>query len=97
MIRKHFLHGSVYTIWCCKNIEPAGEPSCSTTISYYDVFVERLSQFYAPHLKYAFEELVAGNFKNALVGYLIAAEQGFEAAQISAAYLLSNYNHYNQN
>lgn len=83
-----FYMGQFIQSGVAKNIEPAGEPSCSTTISYYDVFVERLSQFYAPHLKYAFEELVAGNFKNALVGYLIAAEQGFEAAQISAAYLL---------
>ncbi|RCK58175.1 ERAD-associated E3 ubiquitin-protein ligase component HRD3 [Candida viswanathii] len=71
-----------------KAIETTGDPSCSTTISYYAVFVERLSQFYAPHLKYAFEELVTGNYKNALVGYLIAAEQGFEPAQVSAAYLL---------
>lgn len=49
---------------------------------------KRLTSFYAPHLKYAFEELASGNFENALVGYLIAAEQGFEQAQVSAAYLL---------
>ena len=55
---------------------------------YYRVFLERLSSFYAPHLKFAFEELIAGNYQNALIGYLIAAEHGFEEAQISAAYLL---------
>lgn len=39
-------------------------------------------------MKFAFEELIAGNYQNALIGYLIAAEHGFEEAQISAAYLL---------
>ncbi|KAL6453969.1 HRD3 ERAD-associated E3 ubiquitin-protein ligase component HRD3 [Candida maltosa Xu316] len=72
-----------------KVFEPTSEPpSCTSILVYYRIFIERLSQFYAPHLKYAFEELVAGNFKNSLIGYAIAAEQGLEPAQISAAYLL---------
>ncbi|KAI3407090.2 HRD3 [Candida oxycetoniae] len=64
------------------------KPTCSKTAMYYREFVRRLSPFFAPHLKYAFEELKSGNYKNSLIGYSIAAEQGFEAAQISAAYLL---------
>ena len=69
-------------------VDPDLKISCSRMVKYYAEFVRRLSAFYAPHLKYSFEQLVCGQYKNALVGYLIAAEQGFEPAQVSAAYLL---------
>ncbi|KAI5956730.1 HRD3 [Candida jiufengensis] len=69
-------------------VDPEEKTSCSKTTMYYREFVKRLSQFFTPHLRYAFEELASGNYKNALIGYSIAAEQGFEQAQISAAYLL---------
>ncbi|CAI5760794.1 unnamed protein product [Candida verbasci] len=61
---------------------------CSNIVYYYRTFISRLTDFYAPHLKYAFDQLVQGNFKNSLIGYAIGAEQGFEQAQISTAYLL---------
>ncbi|KAI5962952.1 HRD3 [Candida pseudojiufengensis] len=69
-------------------VDPEDPVTCAKTTMYYREFVKRLSQFFTPHLKYAFDELASGNYKNALVGYSIAAEQGFEHAQISAAYLL---------
>lgn len=69
-------------------VDPEEQVTCPKIALYYREFIKRLTSFYAPHLKYAFEELASGNFKNALVGYLIAAEQGFEQAQVSAAYLL---------
>lgn len=69
--------------------DPDRKPyNCNTNLLYYRLFVERSDRYLFPHLRYAFEELAKGNHKNALLGYLIAAEQGLEKAQISAAYLL---------
>ncbi|ODV68786.1 HCP-like protein [Hyphopichia burtonii NRRL Y-1933] len=62
--------------------------SCEVEVTFHRRFGERLEKFFYPHLKYAFEEVKYGNFKNALLGYAMAAEQGVENAQVSAAYLL---------
>lgn len=62
--------------------------SVSTNILYYKIFIQRLGRYFFPHLKYAFDQLNSYNYKSALVGYLIAAEQGLDKAQISAAWLL---------
>lgn len=64
------------------------EYSCSTTLIYPKVFLERLPDYFYPHLKYALEQYAQGHYKNALLGYLIAAEQGLEKAQVSAGWLL---------
>ncbi|KAI5962759.1 HRD3 [Candida theae] len=69
-------------------VEPEERVTCAKIALYYREFMKRLTSFYAPHLKYAFDELASGNFGNALVGYSIAAEQGYEQAQVSAAHLL---------
>ncbi|KAF3992916.1 hypothetical protein FT663_00826 [Candidozyma haemuli var. vulneris] len=65
---------------------------CSTIVDTYKQFVERSEQLLFPHLKYAFEEFIYGHFKNALVGYSIAAEQGLKNSQVSAAFLLYQAN-----
>lgn len=62
--------------------------TCSNVVSYYKDFVERSESILMPHLKYAFEEFTYGHYKNALLGYLIAAEQGLMNSQVTAAYLL---------
>lgn len=73
----------------CGYVASIGESfSCSDLVSYYKRFVEKSENFLMPHLKYAFEEFLHGNFKGALLGYLMAAEQGLANAQISASYLL---------
>lgn len=54
----------------------------------YKKFVEHNEQIVAPHLRTAFGELLNGNSDTALWAYSIAAEQGYESAQISAAYLM---------
>lgn len=55
---------------------------------YYKLFVDNSENIVLPHLSYAFEEFKHGDFKNALLGYAIAAEQGLKNSQVSAAYLL---------
>ncbi|GEQ69033.1 hypothetical protein JCM33374_g2704 [Metschnikowia sp. JCM 33374] len=62
--------------------------SCEELVSLYKNFVERSESVLLPHIYYAYEELSYGNYKNALLGYSIAAEQGILNAQLSAAFLL---------
>lgn len=63
--------------------------TCPMSLFYLSTFVKNLEYIsLIPHLKIAFDELRYGQFKNSLMAYLIAAEQGFHHAQISAAYLL---------
>ncbi|KAI5968533.1 HRD3 [Candida margitis] len=80
--------GTFFESGLAQLVDPEERVTCAKTSLYYREFIKRRTQFYAPHLKYAFEELASGNFGNALVGYSIAAEQGFEQAQVSAAHLL---------
>lgn len=73
----------------CGYVASVGESfTCTDLVSYYKRFVEKSESFLLPHLKYAFDELLYGNYKGALLGYLIAAEQGLANAQISASFLL---------
>lgn len=62
--------------------------TCPDVVNYYKRFVERSDSFALPQLQYAFDEFIHGNYNAALLGYLMAAEQGVSNAQVSAAYLL---------
>ncbi|ODV82746.1 hypothetical protein CANARDRAFT_10274 [[Candida] arabinofermentans NRRL YB-2248] len=53
----------------------------------YKIGAEELEP-YVSSLSWAFSQLVKGNNDLALIGYAMAAEQGFEVAQSSAAYML---------
>lgn len=61
---------------------------CSNIVDTYKQYVELSELILFPHLKYAFKEFAHGYYKNALLGYLLAAEQGLMYSQVSAAYLL---------
>lgn len=62
--------------------------NCEETAYSYKSFVEENESIMAPQLRVAFNELLLGNTEVALWAYAQAAEQGYEMAQISAAYLL---------
>lgn len=62
--------------------------NCEDTAYRYKAFVEYNEGIMTPHLKTAFNELLLGNTESALWLYAQAAEQGYETAQVSAAYLL---------
>ncbi|SMN19882.1 similar to Saccharomyces cerevisiae YLR207W HRD3 Resident protein of the ER membrane that plays a central role in ER-associated protein degradation (ERAD) [Maudiozyma saulgeensis] len=62
--------------------------SCENTAYNYKTFVEENEGQMAPHLRSAFNELLLGNSGVALWKYAQAAEQGYETAQVSTAYLL---------
>lgn len=61
--------------------------SCDRTVTSYKVFSEKIEPAVSS-LEWAFNELISGRSENALIGYSMAAEQGYETAQSSAAYLL---------
>lgn len=61
--------------------------SCDRTVMSYKVFAEKIEPL-VTSLEWAFSELLSGRSENALIGYAMAAEQGYETAQSSAAYLL---------
>lgn len=62
--------------------------SCEDTTYLFKRFVEENEVIMAPQLKIAYGELLKGNAGVALWAYAQAAEQGFETAQVSAAYIL---------
>lgn len=63
------------------------EGTCENTVSTYKFFTESVEPVVSS-LEWTFQELLKGNLKNALIGYGIAAEQGYETAQSSTAFLL---------
>lgn len=61
--------------------------SCSNSVSMLKFFIEKFDPI-VTSLEWSFFEMIYNRPDNALVGYAMAAEQGFESAQSSAAYLL---------
>lgn len=61
---------------------------CEHIAGFFKSFIEKSEKVMLPHIQYAFTEFRFGNYKNALLGFLIAAEQGLANSQVSAAYLL---------
>lgn len=51
-------------------------------------YVESFDPVVCPYLRFAFFELLSGNYHTAVTAYSIASEQGFESAQASLGYLL---------
>lgn len=93
LIENAALSGNTQSLYHWLNFIDSGRvrgqvSSCESIVPYYRLFIEKLEKFYFPHLRYAFDEFKYGNFKNSLLGYLIAAEQGLENAQVSSAYFL---------
>lgn len=62
--------------------------NCEKTALLYKTFIEEDETKVSPHLRTAYAELLKGNSEVALYAYALAAEQGIETAQVSAAYLL---------
>jgi SEL1 protein len=63
------------------------EKSCGLAAAYYKLVVERVEVLHSTHgeANTAWKE---GRFTDAMVGYMMAAEQGYESAQTNVAYLI---------
>lgn len=60
---------------------------CSEAVAAYKTFIEKFEN-YISSLEGSLKSLLMEDYDNALIGYAMAAEQGYEMAQASAAYLL---------
>lgn len=63
------------------------DKSCTVASAYYKIVAER-AEFVTTSFAEANDAYVAGDLETALVGYMMAAEQGFEVGQANVAYLL---------
>ncbi|KAL6711103.1 ERAD-associated protein [Coniothyrium glycines] len=63
------------------------DKSCSVASAYYKIVAEK-AELVSTSFSEANEAYANGDLETALVGYMLAAEQGFEAGQANVAYLL---------
>jgi SEL1 protein len=63
------------------------DKSCGMAAIYYKIVAEK-AESYVASFNEANEAYAAGDLDTALVAYMLAAEQGFEAAQANVAYIL---------
>ncbi|KAH7086163.1 hypothetical protein FB567DRAFT_471545 [Paraphoma chrysanthemicola] len=63
------------------------DKSCPVAAAYYKIVAEK-AEFMSTSFPEANEAYANGNLETALVGYMMAAEQGFEYGQANVAYLL---------
>ncbi|KAH3677122.1 hypothetical protein WICMUC_001877 [Wickerhamomyces mucosus] len=61
--------------------------TCLMAVNNLKYYVEKFDPIITS-LEWAFHELIFGRSDNALIGYSMAAEQGYESAQASAGYIL---------
>lgn len=83
-----YLRNYIPAIYEYARMTEQGVNNCELSASLYKTFIEEDEIHVAPHLKTAYAELLNGNSEVALWAYALAAEQGFETAHVSAAYLL---------
>ncbi|KAK9238627.1 hypothetical protein V1525DRAFT_400581 [Lipomyces kononenkoae] len=68
--------------------QPLGrERSCGMATVYYKIVAEKVEDLQSP-LAWAHRSYDEGDFESALVGFMMAAEQGYESGQANVAYLL---------
>lgn len=63
--------------------------NCDDMAYLFKTFIEENDWISAPQLKDSYVKLLLGDIEPSLWGYILAAEQGFESAQVSAAYILN--------
>lgn len=63
--------------------------SCATAVNFYKSVVEKGASFVST-LNQASETYENGDVELAMIGFMMAAEQGFEVGQVNAAYLLDH-------
>lgn len=85
-------HGNIEAIYYLAVIINSAAPkdrSCTLATIYYKMVVERIEPPQSP-IAWANEAYENGDLESALIGYMMAAEQGYESAQANVAYLLDD-------
>lgn len=71
-----------------------GQPkSINTAVYYFKIFSETIEELYSP-LKWAHESYSKQDYGSAILGFLIASEEGYESAQVNLAYILDEQRGY---
>lgn len=84
---RHGALGAYYYLAEIYNSGRGKERSCIIATTYYKVVAERVEPLQSP-LAWANKAYQDGDRESALIGYMLAAEQGYEAGQANVAYLL---------
>ncbi|ODV63659.1 ubiquitin ligase complex subunit HRD3 ASCRUDRAFT_73468 [Ascoidea rubescens DSM 1968] len=93
LTRKASYSGKVEAIYQLGQLYESGfnnKESVEDNVMIYKTFLEKLEPF-VTSLEWSFNQLLVGHYDLALLGYSMAAEQGLETAQASAAYLLFRF------
>lgn len=83
-------HGTLEAYYFLAEIYNSGlgkERSCALATAYYKIVAERVEPLHSP-LAWANEAYADGDKESAIIGYMMAAEQGYEAGQANVAFLL---------
>ncbi|RPB23964.1 HCP-like protein [Terfezia boudieri ATCC MYA-4762] len=85
-------HGNVESYYYLAEIYNSGkgrERSCGMATAYYKIVAERIEAIHSP-FEWANKAYAEGDVESALVGYMMAAEQGYESAQQNVAFILDD-------
>ena len=85
-------HGNVESYYYLAEIYNSGkgrERSCGMATAYYKIVAERIEAIHSP-FEWANRAYAEGDVESALVGYMMAAEQGYESAQQNVAFILDD-------
>lgn len=85
-------HGNVESYYYLAEIYNSGkgrERSCGMATAYYKIVAERIEAIHSP-FEWANKAFQEGDVESALVGYMMAAEQGYESAQQNVAFILDD-------
>jgi SEL1 protein len=86
-------HGNVeafYYLAEINNAAMAKDRSCGLATAYYKIVAEKVEPLQSP-MAWANKAYENGDIESALVGYMMAAEQGYESGQANVAYLLDEH------
>ena len=86
-------HGHIEAFYYLAEISNYGighERSCNLATAYYKIVAEKAEAVHSS-FEEANDAYEDGNSETALVGYLMAAEQGYEHAQANVAFMLDSY------
>jgi SEL1 protein len=86
-------HGNIEAFYYLAEINNTGaakDRSCGLATAYYKIVAERVEPVHSP-MAWANAAYDAGDLESALIGYMMAAEQGYESAQANVAYLLDGH------
>lgn len=85
-------HGDVESYYYLADMYNSGkgrERSCGMATAYYKIVAERIETIHSP-FEWANKAYTDGDLESALLGYMMAAEQGYENAQQNVAFILDD-------